>query len=127
MAISPKLMVGNLKTTRPTGKERELVEEAKRLSLDVVAIFSTKRGGSNTMELDDWWKLFYSGVNPAKFAQAVVGILVSPQLANCVDEWIPLGVRLCMLRLKLLGRSLCLIQAQPKLKCTVPVICGRNY
>jgi len=33
-------------------------------------------------------KLFYSDVEPAQFAQAGVGILVSPQLANCVDEWI---------------------------------------
>jgi len=37
-------------------------------------------------------------------------ILVSPQLANCADEWTPLGERVCMLRLKLLDRSLCLIQ-----------------
>jgi len=70
-----------------------------RLSVVVLTLF----------ELDDGWKLFYSGVEPAQLAQAEVDILVSPQLASCVDEWIPLGGRVCMLRLKLLGRSQCLI------------------
>jgi len=32
-------------------KEHGLVEEAKRYSLDVVVVFSTKCGGSNSVEL----------------------------------------------------------------------------
>jgi len=44
-----------------------------------------------TVELDDEWKLFHSGVEPSKFVQAGVGILVRLHLASCVDEWIPLG------------------------------------
>jgi len=36
---------------------------------------------------------------------------LNPLLANCVDECISLGGMVCMLWLKLLGRSLCLIQA----------------
>ena len=43
-------------------------------------------------------------------AQAVVGILTSLQLADCVSDWIPLGSRVCMLKLKVLDRSLCLLQ-----------------
>ena len=31
-----------------------------------------------------------TGLGPAQFAQAGVGILVKSQLASCVDEWIPL-------------------------------------
>ena len=36
-----------------TGKKDELVEAAKRYSLDVVGISSTKRRGSTTVELKD--------------------------------------------------------------------------
>jgi len=59
----------------------------------LLSISSTKRRGFNTVELDDGWKLFFSGGEPARFAQAGLGILVNPQLASCADEWIPLGGR----------------------------------
>jgi len=49
-------MIGNWNITQR--KECELVEEAKQYSLDVVGISSNKRRGSNTVELDDGWKLF---------------------------------------------------------------------
>ena len=76
---------------------------------DVAGISLTKRRGSNTIVLDDGWKLFYSGVEPAQFAQAGVWMLVSPQLASCADEWIPLRGKVSMF--KLLDRSLCSMQA----------------
>jgi len=106
-----ELVIGNWDITSRMGKEHGLVEKAKRHSLDVVGISSTKGRGSNTVELDDGWKLSCTGVEPAKFTQAEVRILVRPQLVKCVDEWIPLGERVCMLTLKLLDRSVCLIQA----------------
>jgi len=40
-----------------TGKE--LVEDAKQYHLDIVRVFSTKRLGSGTVNLDGGWKLFY--------------------------------------------------------------------
>ena len=39
-----------------------------------------------------------------------MGILTSPRLSDCVSDWIPLGSRVCMLKLKVLDRSLCLLQ-----------------
>jgi len=39
-----------------------------------------------------------------------VGIIVSSQLASYVDAWVPIGERVCTLRLKLYDRSLCVIQ-----------------
>ena len=96
----------NCNITSLTGKEHQMVEEAKRCSLDIIGISSTGRRGCSTVELDDEWKFFYSGVEPAKFAQAGVGILVSHQLANCVDEWIRQEWGVCMLPLKLLA-ALC--------------------
>ena len=43
-------------------------------------------------------------------AQAGVGILENPRLSDCVSDWIPWGLRVCMLQLKVLDRSLCLLQ-----------------
>ena len=34
---------------------------------------------------------FYSGVDAAMSAQAGVGLLVSPNIAKCVVDWVPLG------------------------------------
>ena len=43
-------------------------------------------------------------------AQAGVGILTSHRLSDGVSDWIPLGSRVCMLNLKALDWSLCLLQ-----------------
>jgi len=53
-----------------TGKKLELVEEAKRYHLDIVGVFSTKRRGSRSVNLDGGYKLFYSGADPSVSAQA---------------------------------------------------------
>jgi len=50
---SCRMLVGKWNITSLTEKEHELVAEAKRYSLDVVSISSTKPHGSNTVELDD--------------------------------------------------------------------------
>ena len=57
----------------------ELVEKAKRYRLDIVGISSTKRRGSDTVDLDGGWKLFYSGADPKMSPHTGVGILTSPQ------------------------------------------------
>ena len=62
------------------------------------------------MDLDDGWKLFYSGADPSTSTQAGVGILTSPRLSDCVSDWIPLGSRAFMFKLKVLDRSWCLLQ-----------------
>ena len=43
-------------------------------------------------------------------AQVSVGILTSPQLSDCVFDWMPLGSRACLLNLTVKGRSLCQLQ-----------------
>ena len=105
-----QLLFGNWNILTLTGKELELVEEAKQYHLDIVGVSSTKRRGSGTVDLDGGWKLFYSGADPSMSAQAGVGILTSPRLSDCVSDWIPLGSRICMLKLKVMDRSLCLLQ-----------------
>ena len=39
-----------------------------------------------------------------------MGILTSPQMSDCVSEWIPLGSRACMLKLIVQNTALCLFQ-----------------
>ena len=87
-----------------------MVEEAKKYHLDIVEVSSTKRLGSGIEDLNGGWKLFYSGADPSTYAQAGVEILESPQLSDCVFDWIPLRLRACMLKLKVKERSLCLLQ-----------------
>ena len=43
-------------------------------------------------------------------AQAGVGLLVSPNMAECVVDWVQLGGRVCLVKLRLQERSLCILQ-----------------
>ena len=47
-----QLLLGNWNILTLTGKELELVEEAKRYHLDIIGVSSTKRRGSGTVDLD---------------------------------------------------------------------------
>ena len=90
-----------------------ILAELERYHLDIIRVSSTKRRGYGTVDLDGGWKLCYSGADPSMSAQAGVGILTSPRLPDCVSDWIPLGSRVCMLKLKVLDRSLCLCRYMP--------------
>ena len=61
-----------------TGKELDLIEEAKRYHLDIIRVSSTKRRSSGTVDVDGGRKLFYSRADPSMSAQAGVGIITSP-------------------------------------------------
>ena len=104
------LLLGNWNVFTLTENELELVGEANKYHLDIVGVSSTKRRGSGIVDLDGEWKFFYSGADPRMSARAGVGILTSPQLSECVFDWIPLGSRVCMLKLKVKDWSLCLLQ-----------------
>ena len=105
-----QLLLGNWNILTLTGKELELVEETKRYHLDIIGVFSTKRRGPGTVDLDGGWKLFYSGADPSMSAQTGVRTFTSPRLSDYESDWILLGSRVCMLKLKVLDRSLCLLQ-----------------
>ena len=105
-----KLHIGIWNVTLLTGKESELVDKAIRYRLDIVGVSSTKRKGNGTLALNKRWQLFYSGVDPALHAQAGVGILTNPRLAERVVEWRPISERVALLRLKLKGKTLALVQ-----------------
>ena len=70
-----RLLLGNWNVLTLTGKELELVDEARKYHLDVVGVSSTERRGSDIVDLDGEWKLFHSGADSSMSAQASVGIL----------------------------------------------------
>jgi exonuclease III len=92
-------------------KEQELVEEAAKYRLDIVGVSETKLKGKGTRDLENGWKLFYSGlVDPQAHAHAGVGILTSPRMAEQVIEWLPKSERAAVLRLKAGNRNLAIVQ-----------------
>ena len=85
------LAIANWNISSLIGKEQELVCEAQQYRHDIVRISSTKHGGSGTVKLNGGWKIFYFGVDAAMSAQTGVGLLVSPNMAECIADWVPLG------------------------------------
>ena len=56
------------------------------------------------------WKLFHSGCGSTPHAMAGVGILTSPRLAERVLDWIPVSMRIGVLKVKLDKRTLNFVQ-----------------
>ena len=64
--VGPKhrdLRMGIWNITSLNGKEQESVWQVEQCCLDIVKVSFTKRRGSDTVELNEGWKLFYSGVD----------------------------------------------------------------
>ena len=87
-----------------------MVEEAKRYHIDIVGISSTKKRGFGTVDVNGEWKLLHSGADPYSLsAQASVEISQA-RLSDCGSDWISLILLVCMLKLKVMDRTLCLLQ-----------------
>ena len=69
--------MNNWNVTSLNGKEQKLFWEAKQYHLDIVGNSSTKSRCSDTVELNEGWKLFYSNVDVTMSAQAGVGIFAA--------------------------------------------------
>ncbi|VDP00950.1 unnamed protein product [Soboliphyme baturini] len=80
---------------KSSGKEQELVDESIKYQLDIVELSSTKRQGSGLLNLSGW-KLFCSGVDITTRAQAGVGVLVEPHLADRTTDLKPVSVRVAI-------------------------------
>ena len=94
---------GNWKVTPLNGKKNKnwFGRQSSKYHLDIVEVSSTKCCGSDTVELNKSWKLFYLDVDVTMSAQAGLGIFVSPHLAQCATDWIPF---------ELPEQSLCILQ-----------------
>ena len=77
---------GQLEHNFTRWKKTVIALGAKQYHLDIVGVSSTKCHSSDTVELNENWKLFYSGVDVTMSAQAEVGIFVSPCLVHSVTD-----------------------------------------
>ena len=77
------LLIGDRNELVLTWKEQGIVWKAKRYQFDIASVSSKKHHCAEEVHVGVVWKLFHFGVSPTTFAQAGVGILVSPKLT----EW----------------------------------------
>ena len=98
------LAIGDWNVLLRTEKEQELVWEAQHCRLDTVGISFTKRRDTGTVELNGGWKIFYLVVCSSRCC--CYGLLMSPNIAECVVDWVPLGGKVCLLQLRLQERSM---------------------
>lgn len=68
------------------GKEKELIQEVKKYSMEILAITETKKKGEGETTIEEYG-LLYSGVEMNKTAQAGVGCVISPQYMKKLLEW----------------------------------------
>ena len=105
------MKIGTWNVTSLTGKEIELIEEAKKYQLDILGISSTKQAGNGPLILNNGGQLSYSSVDPTIHARAGVAILLHPRLIDKVLEWRPFNERAALIRLQLNKSNLTVIQA----------------
>ena len=98
------------KFDRKCYRNRERQQKLHIGTWNVTSFTGKKRKGTGTLILNKRWQLFYSGVDPALHAQAGVGILTSPRLAERIVEWRPISERVALVRLKLKEKTLALVQ-----------------
>ena len=55
-------------------------------------------------------RLLYSGADPNSLSAKASVEISQAWLSDCVSNWISLGSRVCMLKLKIMDRSSCLLQ-----------------
>ena len=95
--------------TTLTGKEIELIEEARQYQLDMVGISLKKRKDKGILSLNNDWQLFYLDVDPSICTQAGVAILLLSHLVDAVLKWEPISDRVSLIRLQLKKINLTII------------------
>ena len=101
-----RLGTWNVGTLR--SKEEEVIREMKRYNLDVLGLSETKVRGNGMKEIDGA-KYVYAGVSEGR-AKCGVGIVVAESLADCVRSWRCVSERCVMIRLRVAGVWMTLVQ-----------------
>jgi hypothetical protein len=89
----------NIKTL--TGKENELIQEMKRNKVECMGISETRRKGVGELTMDNQHICIYSGIDRARRASKGVGIVLTPNLRERMEEWRGCGPRMISLILNL--------------------------
>ena len=101
-----RLGTWNVRSTR--NKEEELIREMKRYNLDILGLSETK-GRGNGMKVIDGASYVYVGVKEGR-ARGGVGIVVAKRWGDCVRSWRCVNERCIMVRLKIEGEGITIVQ-----------------
>jgi hypothetical protein len=77
-----------------SGKENELIEECRKVKVDILGITETKKKGQGITEVGNGYYLIYSGVPTNERAKAGVGCLVKEKWRKKILGWTYISERI---------------------------------
>jgi exonuclease III len=83
-----------------SGKENELIEECRKVKVDILEITETKKKGQGITEVGNEYYLIYSGVPINERAKAGVGCLVNETWRKKVLGWTYISERIIKVEAK---------------------------
>lgn len=95
----------NVRGTYAEGALKNLVSEARRYKIDILAIQETKQKGNEIIDIEDY-TIFKSGGQNRMLG---TGFLVSKRISKSVIEFKPISERICYIRIRGKHRKLSLI------------------
>ena len=110
--INPKTKINignwNVRTLHQDGKLEQLLAVFVKYNLDLCALTETRLTGFEKRALDDGRLLLYSGREDDNHYQGV-GLLMSKQAGQALEEWEPVDERILYARLKSRHRSMTVV------------------
>ena len=97
----------NVKTMLQPGKMLEIIKEAAKVNIDVLAIQETRWAGQGRIDKQNY-SVFYSGPN-TRTGQCGTGCMISANVRKNLMSFIPLGDRLRKVRPNVRVRNITLI------------------
>lgn len=89
-------------------KDKEVIDEFKRMNIDIMVISETKKKGSGIEDIDGVFHC-WSGVRKEERAKAGVGVLIKNKWRKSIKSWEPINERIIKVEMDLLGRHVVIL------------------
>lgn len=73
--LNNRYIIGTWNVRGINGKEMELIDEVKKIKIDILGITETKKKGTGMQQMRDGYSMYWSGVNKCMGAQAGVAFI----------------------------------------------------